>query len=84
MEGAGRRRICYLPLTGGTLSSSITITGSSSSIYFSGGGAAFGEAGGAGVFSLSASTNDCIIRSRTGNQLILQSGANGGSIIPKF
>ena len=71
----------YLPLAGGTMTSSIIMTGSSSAIYFTGSGAAFGEAGGAGAFSSSAATNDLILRSRTGNNLILQSGANGGAII---
>jgi len=72
----------YLPLSGGTMTASLIMTGSSSAFYFGGGtGAALGEAGSAGAFSSSASTNDCILRSRTANQLILQSGGSAAAII---
>ena len=71
----------YLPLSGGTMTASITITGSSSGILFnSGSGGALGEAGGTGAYSTSAITNDCILRSRTGNSLILQSGGGASAI----
>ena len=72
----------YLPLTGGTITGQIIQTGTNSAFFFGGGGgAAFGQAGTTGAFSFSALTGDCVIRSQTSNNLILQSGTSSGGII---
>ena len=72
----------FLPLTGGTITGQLTQTGTNPAFFFGGGsGAAMGQASGTGAFSTSAAIGDAILRSQTGKQLILQSGANAGAII---